>query len=185
MRVVGYIRESVDPEGPPAFAQYEELRRHASVEGHHLVSVCSDAREPGRGVDRDGYRSVLGVIAGGSVDAVLLPGLATLSSDTIVQEIMLWDLRSRGVAVLSTRPDDVGVLGERDPGPSRMFIRDVLSRVAEHGAFVRSGPLAPPDVAVPVAADVDDDVVVHLITGERATADPDEPGSAAAGERER
>ena len=184
VRVAGYIREPSDPEaGTSAFAQYEELRRHASVEGHHLVAVCSDARVQGVAPGRDGYRSLLGAIAGGGVDGVLVPGLDTLSSDTIVQEIMVWDLRSRGIAVISTRADDMARLADRDPGPSRMFIRDVLTRVAEYGAFVRSGPLAPPDPLQ--QSDSDDDVIVQLIRDGRAAADPDETGSAAAGVRER
>ncbi|HSG78852.1 MAG TPA: recombinase family protein [Acidimicrobiia bacterium] len=182
MHLVGYIRESGDPsEDAPAFAQHEELRRHASVEGHHLVAVCSDTREAGREPDREGYRSLLGVIASGSVDGVLVPGLDTLSSDTIVQEIMLWDLRSRGIAVLSTRADDLDALDPAAVSPSRLFIRDVLTRVAEHGAFIRETGMRPSSPAASEAVD-DNDVVVHLIRQERAAVDPDhEAGSAAVG----
>ncbi len=182
MRVVGYIRETGSPaDGESAFAQHEELRRHASVEGHQLVAVCSDARDAGP--DREGYRSLLGVIAAGSVDGVLVPGLDTLSSDAIVQEIMLWDLRSRGVTVASTRADDAEILATKATAPSRIFIREVLTRVAEHGALVTSArPTPPPGGGAGTDAD---DVVVHLIRPERATADPDDSSeSAAAGSAE-
>ena len=184
MRVVGYIRETGSPaDGESAFAQHEELRRHASVEGHQLVAVCSDARDAGPERDREGYRSLLGVIAAGSVDGVLVPGLDTLSSDAIVQEIMLWDLRSRGVTVVSTRRDDAEILATGAAAPSRLFIREVLTRVAEHGTLVSSTRPSPPPGAG--RDEGSDDVVVHLIRPGRATADPDSSsGSAAAGSAE-
>jgi hypothetical protein len=182
VRLVGYIRESGDPsEGVPAFAQHEELRRHAAAEGHHLVAVCSDSRPAGNEPAREGYRSLLGVIASGSVSGVIVPGLETLSSDTIVQEILLWDLRSRGITVLSTRPNDLDILSAEVTAPSRLFIRDVLTRVAEHGEFLSA--TAPPR-APAIEPDADDeDVVVHLIRPGRGTADP-ESGSAVAGNGE-
>lgn len=155
MRIVGYVRESADPaEGPTAFAQQEEIRRHAARHGHALVAVCQDARTPGHPLGRDGYRSLLGVLATGEADAVVVSALEALSGDTIVQEILLWDLRSRGVRVVSTDPADEAVLAG-SPGPTRMLIRDVLTRVSEHAEELRR----------PVRAATDGnggDVVVHI-----------------------
>lgn len=131
---MGYVRQSADPsEARPAFAQQERLRRYAAEHGHNLVAVCQDTGTAGNASRRDGYLSLLGCIAAGQVDAVLLPDLATLSSDQIVQEILLWDLRSRGVPVISADPDDLVILdAQRPPEPTRMVIRDVLQRVSEH-----------------------------------------------------
>ncbi|HSR15906.1 MAG TPA: recombinase family protein, partial [Gemmatimonadales bacterium] len=82
MRVVGYIRESQDPdETRPAFAQHEELRRWCADRGHSLIAVCQDTRQPGRALGRDGYVSMLGVIGSGRADMVVIPGLDTLSAD--------------------------------------------------------------------------------------------------------
>ena len=170
MRIAGYVRESADPSADrPAFAQQEELRRFAAENGHDLVAVCRDAREPGHALGRTGYRSLLGVIAAGGIEAVALPGLDTLSSDQIVQEIILWDLRSRRVRVLSTRPDDDEILGGRALPPARILIRDVLARVAE---YARLASVVPgPDTTLPapingsdgaVAKDGEDDVVIEL-----------------------
>lgn len=159
MRVAGYVRESADPaQSRAAFAQHEELRRHVAVSGDVLVSVCQDLRTPGAPTGRDGYRSLLGVIAAGGVDAVLLPGLATLSADQIVQEIMLWDLRGRGVRVLSTVERDQEILDrDREPGATRMLIRDVLARVGEHARTLGSQrPTPPPPL-------IDEDVLVHIL----------------------
>jgi hypothetical protein len=173
VRIAGYVREPADPSADrPAFAQQEELRRYALEHGHDLVAVCRDAREPGHALGRSGYRSLLGVIATGAIDAVVLPGLEALSDDQILQEIILWDLRSRRVRVLSTRSADDSYLGSGDPGPARMLIRDVLARVAEFAAFA-AGPTPrettddslagdSPERAVPESRVDGGDVVIEL-----------------------
>ncbi len=159
MRVVGYVRESADPSvGRSAFGQQEEIRRHSNEQGHQLVALCQDLRSPGQPPSRDGYISLLGVIAAGGVEAVLVPGVATFSSDAIVQEIILWDLRERGVRVVSTEQADLQLLDPlAAPEPSRMLIRDVLERVGEHTGGVgpeRAGTSNPP---------ADGDVLVRII----------------------
>ena len=119
---------------------------------------------------RDGYLALLGTLGSGGVDAVVVPGIETLSSDQIIQEIMLWDLLSRGVRVLSTHDDDLAVLDDQYPGPTRMLIRDVLARVEEHAETMAHRPMDRPaggtDVIIELLASVEDAVV---------------PGSAAAG----
>jgi len=182
VRIAGYVREPADPSADrPAFAQQEELRRYALEHGHDLIAVCRDAREAGYALGRSGYRSLLGVVETGTVDAVLLPGLETLADDQILQEIVLWDLRSRRVRVLSTRPADDPVLGGDDPGPARMLIRDVLTRVAEYSAWASGiSPAAGPGVDVaPIPSLVEGgDVLIELRAG-----DEDAPTSASAEEQ--
>lgn len=135
MRVVAYVRESTDPaEDRPAFAQHEEVRRYAGAQGLDVVAVCQDIPRPGLPAGREGYRSLLDILANGRAEAVLLPGVATLSADLVVQEIMLWDLRARTGRVLSTDPADLEVLGVVPRDATRRFVRDVLARVAEHRA---------------------------------------------------
>ena len=163
MRVVGYVRESPDPsDGRSGFAQQEEIRRHAAAHGLTLVAVCQDLRGS---TDRDGYLSLLGVVAAGGVDAVLLPGLATLSSDQIVQEIMRWDLIARGIKVTSTSPADADLLAaDADPGVARMLIRDVLTRVGEHARTLGGRRLDPPTILP------DGDVLIHILNADAAEA---------------
>ncbi len=169
MRVVGYVRESADPDaGASAYSQQEEIRRHAVEHGHHLVALCQDTRAAGRAPGRDGYLSLLGVIASQAVDAVVVPGVATLSSDQIVQEIMLWDLRSRGVRVVSTRDEDLTLLDPESPAePTRMVIRDVLERVGEHASGLGSHRLDQSDVLAT------GDVLIHIVESERSMAEDD------------
>ena len=171
MRVVAYVREAADPAGDrPAFVQQEEIRRFAAAHGLQVVALCQDVRSPGSALGREGYLSLLRVLAGGNAQAVLLPGVATLSSDLVVQEIMLWDLRSRGAKVLSTDPADLEVLAASPPDANRQFVRHVLARVAEHGALAGATPAS---VAAPRPAP-EDGVVVSLVA-------PDDPAPGAPG----
>jgi len=164
VRVAGYLRESADPDsGRSAYAQQEEIRRHVADHGDQLIAVCQDLRVPGEALGRDGYLGLLGIIASQAVDAVVIPGVAALSSDQIVQEIMLWDLRSRGVRVISTDAADLPLLDrESEPGPARMLIRDILERVGEHARGIGSHRVAPPAILP------DGDILVHIIHTDRA-----------------
>jgi DNA invertase Pin-like site-specific DNA recombinase len=166
MRVAGYVRESADPsKSRTAFAQHEELRLHASEKGYLIVAACQDLRSPGRPTARDGYTSLLGVIAAGSVDAVLLPGVTALSTDPMVQQIAIWDLHRRGVRVLSTRPEDDQILeARREHDPRRAIVRQVLDSLAVHPIPLDDGP--DPMVLAP-----DSELLVHIVAadeGERS-----------------
>jgi hypothetical protein len=163
VRVVGYVRESPDPsDGRSGFAQHEEIRRYAATHGLGVVAVCQDLRGS---TDRDGYLSLLGVVAAGGVDAVLLPGIATLSGDQIVQEIMIWDLLGRGIRVISTTEQDAALLGaDTDPGVARMLIRDVLTRVGEHARSIGARRIDPPSILS------DGDVLIHILDADAAEA---------------
>jgi hypothetical protein len=92
--------------------------------------------------------------------------VATLSSDQIVQEIMIWDLVSRRIRVLSTAESELALLdGNADPGTTRMLIRDVLSRVGEHARTVGTTPTDRPPMLP------DTDVMIHLVRADAAEID--------------
>ena len=173
MRAAAYLREPPDPTAMTTlFAQGEIVRRWATEGGHHLVAVCHDRRKTGDPTGRNGYLSLVAVAERGQIDAVVLPSLDTFSSDQIVQEIMIWDMRSRGVIVLTVDEAENASLSGTDPGPTRQFVRDVLARVAEHARLVSIPPsrsAAPPN---------DMEVVVELIA---ATHDETEAGPDGAG----
>lgn len=168
MRVVAYLRESVDPsEERPAFAQQEDIRRYAAAHGLDVVAICQDVPRPGLTLGREGYRSLLGMLGSGNAEAVLLPGVDTLSADLVVQEIMLWDLRARGARVLSTDDVDVEVLTPVPADLTRRFVRDVLARVAEYReALASTGSPFPTGVGAG-----GDRVVVELMPAGEATGD--------------
>ena len=175
MRVVGYVRDTPDPsEAEPAFAQAERVRRWIKDSGHQLVAICQDVRTAGRTLGRDGYRAMIGVIGTGEAEAILVPSLDALSPDKVTQEIMLWDLRARNIAVLSANEPDLELLADPPPDSLRILIRDVLAKVVDHVEMVGPGaipmsPLATPGLPMtePVEDEEDDyddlGVVVELI----------------------
>jgi len=175
LRVVGYVRDTPDPsEAEPAFAQAERVRRWIGESGHQLVAVCQDLRTAGRPLGRDGYRAMIGILDSGEAEAVLVPTLEALSADKVSQEIMLWDLRGRGVAVLSALPEDLEVLADPPADSLRILVRDVLAKVGNHvdligaGQVVTLSPRAEPP-QLPIVErisdpeEADSNVVVELI----------------------
>jgi len=131
MRVVGYVRELFAPEdADPAFVQGEAIRSWVRKSGHNLISVCQDVRQEGHGLGREGYQALLGIVAGKGADGVVVPGLTALSPDLMTQEIMIWDLRRRGVTVMSIDEADHELL--LAPTKERLLMRDVLARLEEY-----------------------------------------------------
>ncbi|MEX2323378.1 MAG: recombinase family protein [Acidimicrobiia bacterium] len=162
MRVAGYVRESADADRfRTAFAQNEDLRRYCSERALLMVAVCQDLRQSGHATGRDGYLSLLGVIAAGAVDAVVVAGLDTISDEAAAQELALWDLRRRGVQVLSTRPEDGSVLGGGGLDVRRDAMREVLEQLTEP-----SVPMAAPPSDAAIAPD--GDVLVQIIAADDA-----------------
>ena len=156
MRVVGYVRDTPDPtEAEPAFAQAERVRRWIKDSGHQLVAICQDVRTAGRTLGRDGYRAMIGVLSTGEAEAVLVPSLEALSPDKVTQEIMLWDLRARNIAILSATETDLELLTDPPPDSLRILIRDVLAKVVDHVDMVGTGalPLSEPETPILPAAE--------------------------------
>lgn len=148
-------------EGESAFAQAERIRRTATAEGHQLVAVCQDVRQPGLALGREGYRALLGILAAGQVDGVMIASLHALASDVIAQEVAIWHLRRYGVAVLSATPEDVPELADPPGSDTRRLVRQVLHRVAEYDEATGGRPR--------VMAD-EPQVIIELVPeGENAT----------------
>ncbi len=159
MRVVGYVRELFAPQdADPAFVQGEEIRAWVRKSGHNLVSVCQDVRQEGHGLAREGYQALLGIIAGKGADGVVVPGLTALSPDLMTQEIIIWDLRRRGVTVMSINEADHALL--MTPTKERLLMRDVLARLEEYHEWAYP---AVPEEEAEDDEDGGDEVVVELI----------------------
>lgn len=119
--------------GDTAFMQSERIRRWVARNGYQLISICQDARSPES--DRDGFGALLGIVAAGQADIVLVPTLDAFSADKVAQEIVLFELRSRSIAIASTEVEDLDALAEPTTDPARLFIRDTLTKSLE---FTRS-----------------------------------------------
>lgn len=174
MRVVGYVRDAPGPtETEPAFAQSERIRKWVHETGHQMVALCQDVRTPGHTLGRDGFRALLGIVSSGEADAVVVPDLTVLSPDKVTQEIMLWDLRSRGVQVLSTDVADQPVLSDPPAEQIRLIVRDVLAKVAMHAEatshLTQPGATVGLEPAGERGEDEDaSDVIIELISPERS-----------------
>ncbi len=130
MHIAGYIRERPPAAGgEPAFAQSERIRRYAADHAHDLVTVCQDSAGPGRSDEDAGFRALLAVVESGAVAAVVLASLDVLGDDAETQEVMAWELRRRGVDVVSTRATDQALLAADTPDGARRTARRVLARV--------------------------------------------------------
>lgn len=132
MRVVAYVRELPGNQQPDtAFAQSERIRRWVRDSGNELVATCEDqaASSP---TERPGYRALVEVVRSGGIDAVLVAALDSLASDKILQEIILRDLRSAGVTIISTAVEDHEFLHEHSEDHIRVVVRDVIAKVTDY-----------------------------------------------------
>ena len=168
MRVVGYVREVADVSvSEIAYAQNEAIRLWANKHGHHLVAICQDVRSAGHKLGRDGLRALLGILETGEADAVVVSSLNAFASDKIAQEILIWDLRSRGVNVVSTNEEDLAALAEPSSEEMRRVVRLVLAGVETHHAMLgdQRATIAalPADVVVEPRA-TQTNVVIELIS---------------------
>ena len=176
MRVVGYIRESPDrQEGEAGFAQAERIRRWVNDNGHRLVAVCQDVRALGHSLGREGFQALVGIVAAGQVDAVVVPALTTFSPDKVTQEVMMWDLRRRDISVLSAADDELPLLEDPSQDQIRMLVRDVLAKGDRHTDLVGGigGIEGEPSGPTILRVDEASDVIVELIPPHRAF-DPSE-----------
>lgn len=180
MRVVGYIRETPDPnEGEPAFAQGERIRRWIADQGHQLVAVCQDTRVPGHALGRDGFKAMIGIVERNEAEAVLVAELDSLSPDKVAQEVAIHEIRRRGGRVVSTVEDELDLLEPMPQDRIRTIVRDVLEKSARFQEAI--APDTEPESAAweedTAASTVEEEagnlgVVVELIPPERPVEDP-------------
>ena len=172
MNVVGYIREPLNAEGGDTmFAQSERVRRWVARNGYHLVALCQDTAATRRTLD--GFRALMGILARGQADLVVLPGLESLSPDKVVQELLLMRLRKGGMAVASTEEADHEDLSEPAMDPARMLIRDILVRSEQYREMLEIVTTPPtltlaPTESSPAAAETD--VLIEISEASPTTA---------------
>jgi len=143
--------------------QSERIRMWVARNGYQLVSICQDSRSVDAASERDGFGALLGILAARQADMVLVPTLDALSADKMAQEVTLFELRSRSIAVASTEEQDLDALAEPATDPARIFIRDTLSKSAEFRASYEAtlgSAVEPPEA----------DVVVEIVEMARSIA---------------
>ena len=165
MRVVGYVRERPgDPDGSTAYAQSEQIRRWVRESGHALVAVCRDTPGPNDPAERSGYRALLGIVRSGTADAVIIEGLAVLSTDKVVQEVILHDLRTTEATLITIDETDAETLRTAGSDHTRILVRDVLAKADRYrDEFGDVPPRAEPLPTSVVDIREPSDVVIELI----------------------
>jgi hypothetical protein len=162
MRVAGYARE-LPAGGESLYAQSERVRRWTSEHGYQLIAMCQDVRGLNGEPRGEGFRALMEVVSSRHADAVIVSSLEILSPDLLMQEVILHDLRSRDVSVISTMEEDSQILSEPRLDPARLLIRDVLDRQVQYD----DEQLAPPrPERIPSA---EDDVVIELVSVDEAS----------------
>jgi DNA invertase Pin-like site-specific DNA recombinase len=132
VRTAAYVRERppVD-DAEPAFAQGERIRRWVTDHGHLLVAVCHDQPDLGAAAGTDpgpGFDALLAIVDAGLAEAVVVASLAAIGDDVTGQEIRVWELQRRGIAVRCVTPaDDREVAAPEDE--ERRSVRALLSRL--------------------------------------------------------
>lgn len=168
MNIAGYVRDFPGREdSDSAFAQSERIRRWALDTGNTVVAMCQDhaAADPSA---RPGYRALVDVARSGSADAIVLARLDALSSDVIMQEIMLADLRRLGVTVIATAAEDAAVLMTSDEDHARLVVRDVVAKLAVYQESygvpgIDTPSVDPAPLSDAIADDDAQNVVIKLI----------------------
>ena len=170
MRIAGYVREVPGPSGSDtAFAQSERIRRWTKDTGNELVTMCQDHRLAASPADRPGFKALLDVVRNGNADSVVVASLESFSSDKMMQEIMITDIRNADVTVIATDSDDLEALQDGGDDHARIVVRDIVARVNEYReAFGLSGSETPSIAGDEGTRTTDDgsattDVVVKLI----------------------
>ncbi len=140
--------------------QAERVRRWVASRGYRLLAVCQDMMPGDPTAAREGLRAMLVMVRSRQADLVVVPTLEALSADKVVQEIILHQLRSTGVAVASTEEADVDALSAQPSDPARRFIRTVLDRAVAVGSWLDDPAGMAPVSTRPEPAP---DVIVELV----------------------
>lgn len=173
MRVAGYVRQAPGlPDPDTAFAQSERVRRWVRDSRSELIAVCQDHHTASAPTDRPGFKALIDIVRSGAAEAVVVGNLEAFSTDKVLQEIMIADIRAAGATVIAADADDLEVLRDGAQDHTRIVVRDIVSRVGEYAeAFGMSGTGEPTVSPAIVTSEVLDDtessdahhVVVELI----------------------
>jgi hypothetical protein len=123
---------------------------------------------------------LIGIVGAGRVNAVVVAALAAFSADKIIQEVMLDDLRRRGITVISTDASDTASLEDPPDDAERLLIRDVLTRYREQLELVAGSGGTPPVLRVAEGPE-DPGLIIELVPADDE-ADPPNAASPPPGE---
>ena len=104
MRAVGYIRVSTSRQAESGLGLADQRRKIdalAELNDYELLDVVEDAGQSGKTTDRPGLESLMAMVDGGKVDAILIAKLDRLTRSVADLGGILARLEKRGVALVS------------------------------------------------------------------------------------
>jgi len=135
MKVYGYVRVSgesqVEKDGP--VRQGIAIEKFCVDNGFFLAHTFSDLGVSGtvEGMNRPGFFDMLETASYEGVEIVIVEKLERLARDLIVSEMMIREFRNRGIVLYAIDQGKVDLVST-DADPSRKFIRQIFSAVAEY-----------------------------------------------------
>jgi DNA invertase Pin-like site-specific DNA recombinase len=140
MRVIGYIRVSskgqMDGDGPQR--QLDAIQKFNQA---HNLSMGQYIMEDGvsgtvEAMNRDGFADMIVMIERESttmhpIQAVVVERMDRLARDLMVSEILLTELRKRGIKVFATDQGALIDIANDEGDPTRKLIRQIIAALAE------------------------------------------------------
>lgn len=155
MRALAYLRVPTGAaDADSLYGQREAVRAWARRTGATILATFEDDEDD----DRPGLRALVRTLSD-EVDVVAVAHLGALSSDTVVQEIMIDVLRRTGAGVVSTAPGDQRHLEHAGTEATRQVVRTVLHRRRAVEALLGTEPdvVEPePDLVLEIVEDPSD-----------------------------
>jgi len=110
--------------------QQEAIERYAAQNGHEIADLFFDSVTGTSDFDeREGFSMMISYLERSKVELVLVERPDRLARDLMVSEILLADLRKRGVQVIAAESGmDLSVF---DNDPSRTLIRQIFGAIAQ------------------------------------------------------
>lgn len=131
LRAVSYLRVSsrgqVEGDGFPR--QREAIRRYAEANNIEIVrEYCEEGVSGGvDGPDRPAWIAMTEDLLASCCRTVIVEKLDRLARQQGLQEYMLYDMKKRGITVLSTCEDDL-----EDADPTRVLFRQLMGAIAQY-----------------------------------------------------
>lgn len=140
MNVVGYIRVSSkgQMEGDGPSRQGDSIQRFCESQGLVFIRNFIEEGVSGtvEGMDREAFSDMVVYIDSlkgmkAQVDAVVVERLDRLARDLMVSEVLLKELRTRGIKVFAADQGAVLDMANDDGDPTRKLIRQIIGALAE------------------------------------------------------
>lgn len=135
MKIVGYIRVSSkgQMEGDGPARQSEAIKKFCSAHNLELQTTFTEQGVSGtvEGMEREAFSNMVVFAANFGTQAVVVERLDRLARDLMVSEILLKELRTRGIKVFAADQGALIDMANNEGDPTRKLIRQIIGALAE------------------------------------------------------